>query len=544
VFEAGGDHVALAGSFDRMYWPGRAAYFGHSPRYRLSLYDARTRKRVGCFDAARFPINAVAFHPSEPVIAVGAGSYDGGYMFEGELVVWDYRSGEVRSLLAESREVAGCHFLRDGRLAVLLRPRHEEDFEGVDAFETFVTCVVDPREAPRRDPDGTDPRLVGLQPVDPRACGFDRVRNAAPPERSRRVAELAASWSGTFEERHRVWDVAWLDDDSLLLALDGCLAERWTADGRRRARHEGRDQGVQIFPGRPAIVHGIRPAEPPYVWRESALWTLDSDSARELKRFDRTLAFSRAADGSLLGRDTDSGRGRGGRGDLVLSRDGKVHRSLDLGGYDCFNHYLRLDGARRHLYLAGRPEEPHLEKRLMACSLDGERQEELWPWDVPPRQLMEGTACLAPGERLIASYRVYHPDPRRAEAFIESRSLADGRTSWRVPVEAAASSMAVALDRSCVIFALMSGRIGALDTGSAVCSGKSRPPSATHRPSSPRWPSAAIAWPPGRSAGEGSSSGSPERPQGSLSALRRGRCRGRRCRARCPRSRRRRCRRS
>ena len=63
VFESDTGLVALTGAFDSLYWPGRATYHRHALRYRLSLYDERARTRVGVLDDARFPINAIAFHP-------------------------------------------------------------------------------------------------------------------------------------------------------------------------------------------------------------------------------------------------------------------------------------------------------------------------------------------------------------------------------------------------------------------------------------------------------------------------------------------------
>jgi hypothetical protein len=89
--------VAICSAFDLLYWPGRALYDGHALRHRVSLYSSEFQHRVAVFDAARFPINDLAFHPSEPRLAVATGSYDGGYMFEGELLLWNRETGECRN---------------------------------------------------------------------------------------------------------------------------------------------------------------------------------------------------------------------------------------------------------------------------------------------------------------------------------------------------------------------------------------------------------------------------------------------------------------
>ena len=319
---------------------------------------------------------------------------------------------------------------------------------------------MDPSQPAQRDANG-DPRLAGLRPVDPRASGFDLAR---PP---RQLAELATSWSATFEERHRVWDIAWVDDDSIVLVLDGCLAERWSASGQRLARYEASEQGVQVFAGQPLLVHAMhRRASSPYGWGASSLWALGPDSPRELQRWTEAKSLSRAADGSMLGRDPGHGKSNA----VVLDGDGAARRSIDLGGYDCVNHYLRVDGWPRHLYLAGSESQCWLAKRLMASSPDGERQDELWPWDSADVHRMESVACLAPGDRLIAGYLRHHPHPGKGQAFVESRLLAGGETRWSVPVEAGVTAMVAMPARGCVVVALLSGRVAAhaLDTGALL----------------------------------------------------------------------------
>lgn len=36
---------------------------------------------------SRFPVHTMAFHPTLPVLVIGTGRYDGGYFFEGELLL-------------------------------------------------------------------------------------------------------------------------------------------------------------------------------------------------------------------------------------------------------------------------------------------------------------------------------------------------------------------------------------------------------------------------------------------------------------------------
>ncbi|MCP6756782.1 hypothetical protein NL533_34670, partial [Klebsiella pneumoniae] len=66
---------------------------------------------MALLDGLRWPINDLAFHPREPLLAVATGSYDGGWAFEGELVVWNWETGERAAPLGACREVDRCRFL-------------------------------------------------------------------------------------------------------------------------------------------------------------------------------------------------------------------------------------------------------------------------------------------------------------------------------------------------------------------------------------------------------------------------------------------------
>ncbi|WP_327129668.1 hypothetical protein [Streptomyces sp. NBC_01727] len=51
----------------------------------------------------------MAFHPRLPLLSVGSGDYDGGYFFEGELLLLDLETGSATSLIEHElgRQVLG-----------------------------------------------------------------------------------------------------------------------------------------------------------------------------------------------------------------------------------------------------------------------------------------------------------------------------------------------------------------------------------------------------------------------------------------------------
>lgn len=89
----------------------------------MAVYDSHDlscRAVLRC----RFPVHALAFHPTLPLLAVGTGSYDGGYFFEGELLLLNSETNVTVSSFEDGigREVLGLEWLDDHDLRLLLAP--------------------------------------------------------------------------------------------------------------------------------------------------------------------------------------------------------------------------------------------------------------------------------------------------------------------------------------------------------------------------------------------------------------------------------------
>lgn len=73
---------------------------------------------------SRHPVHAMAFHPTLAVLVVGTGAYDGGYFFEGELLLLHLETGEAASLIEHprGRQVLALEWLSDCDLSVVTAP--------------------------------------------------------------------------------------------------------------------------------------------------------------------------------------------------------------------------------------------------------------------------------------------------------------------------------------------------------------------------------------------------------------------------------------
>jgi hypothetical protein len=157
-----------------------------SPTTPVAVCRTRSFDRRASF-ASRFPVHAMAFHPSRPLLATGTGRYDGGYFFEGELLLLHLKTGVVVSLIEHEpgRQVLGLEWLDDQSLRVLMAP--PDDWRDEAAHGDGYVAVVHRRDwtaVPARSLTGRD--LAGSRTPPPRPH---------PPEAPHRAAaELRSIW--------------------------------------------------------------------------------------------------------------------------------------------------------------------------------------------------------------------------------------------------------------------------------------------------------------------------------------------------------------
>ncbi|KDN88210.1 hypothetical protein [Kitasatospora cheerisanensis] len=130
---------------------------------------------------SRFPVHALAFHPTEPLLAVGTGAYDGGYLFEGELLLLDWETGSATTLVEHDfgRQVLGLTWLDGQTLRVLMAPPDDHQ-DGRAHVEGHVAVVRRPnwRAAAPRSLTGAD--LAGPRVPAPAPRGGPRHVERSP----------------------------------------------------------------------------------------------------------------------------------------------------------------------------------------------------------------------------------------------------------------------------------------------------------------------------------------------------------------------------
>ncbi|MFG2994526.1 hypothetical protein ACGFZK_35390 [Streptomyces sp. NPDC048257] len=184
-------------------------------------------------------MRSLAFHPVLPLLAVGTGSYDGGYCFEGELLLVHLDTGEVVSALKHEREVLDVAWPSWTELRMVLAP--PDDWVDPGAREQGHTAVVS-----RADWGVVGARDIRAEEVDVPVAPYARPDRA--PRARRLLAKLAGAVGLDWAVRRRVWAVEGLADGRVLAALDGVLAESWLPSGQRQWAVGDEEGGRQLVP--------------------------------------------------------------------------------------------------------------------------------------------------------------------------------------------------------------------------------------------------------------------------------------------------------
>ena len=169
---------------------------------------------------SRCPVHTMAFHPTLPVLVVGTGGYDGGYFFEGELLLLNVETNATTSLIehAPGREVLALQWLSDRELSLVMAP--PDDWQDDAAHTEGHTAVVH-----RTDWATVPPRSITAEEL----AG---PRVAAPrPDGRHEARETLSRLAVECDPRGEVRAVQELSDGRIVATLVGVRAECWLPSG-------------------------------------------------------------------------------------------------------------------------------------------------------------------------------------------------------------------------------------------------------------------------------------------------------------------------
>lgn len=454
-------YIIVASSLNYTQWPARdiesRKYFG----VRVTIFDKITLEVLACTDAPRFSINDIAFHSQDTVLALATGDYDGGYSFEGELLLWNWATNEIRSILDSSVEVLRCRFSNnDETIDFITHPPDEGDFEEdcFDKFFYFENIPVSTFKYPVEFSNQVKPEDVNF---DMGEQDFDIVLE--------RLQSLAKTTGCDYEVRTCVWDLDWLDQDSLITTSDEHIIELWSLKEGRVFAEKGKSfNGFEIALLREENIAYINTVkninlhdfDEKHGYSKLLSFNLEEKTTKAFKEMDYPVTMSLSVHGSLLLRrasyDTE------GKKDLLIN--GQVETGLDLGHYDLFNHYIRINNQESLYCIQGKPKNQHENKHLVSVNPESKVETEHWPltWEEDNPHLMQGIACIL-DDKFISSFEYHHPSNFKFNGFIAARELSSGELLWSFGINAQTTVLETIEEYNLVFYALANGEIGLID---------------------------------------------------------------------------------
>ncbi|MFJ9365863.1 hypothetical protein ACIRRA_15805 [Nocardia sp. NPDC101769] len=469
------DLVAVGGDLGYLMWSGCTTADRRWRQYRVGIYGAQDL-RCRFVVESRWPVHSVAFHPTLQVVAVGTGAYDGGYSFEGELLILDLRSGQSTSVLCWAREVLHVEWAGERALRVVVAPPDDFPDGHYDAkAHSYAFSAVVERF------DWSNVAGGSVQPGELSGQQVEFQRPATGVEASRGIESLAALIGQRWQPRLRVWDVQELPDGRVLACGEGVLAESWLPDGqlewRVRDEEGGRqlvvragqlDAWVNVERGQWRWVDEERVTESPLVVRVS----LADGKVLDSLRLDSSVTLTTRDDGWLALRSTDSHR----QGWLALIRPAgqTPEERVPFGGFDAGNHVFPIRHSTQLLFLQGKDrEEPWQGKCVVTvdpAGRDGEsRVRELFPleWDTERAGHLFGGPGIevgSAGNRDLVHAGTVHDGAGLlpGNVFVVRRSGLYGAVRWVFTADFPATALDG--DENTVYVAFNSGELVALHT--------------------------------------------------------------------------------
>jgi hypothetical protein len=400
-----GDLVAVGGEDERLYWPGNSL-FSDIPGHRLGLYrDGVCQWLI----EPSHPVQSTAFHPELPLLAIGTGRYDGGYFFEGQLLLLDLITGKVIDTMRESREIRRVEWSDDGQtLRLLVAPVGDYELEELAHTHAYPIEVT-----------GDDwMRWPQIQlPAAANSLVECPVPTAAAPSPS------GIEWSG----RTRVWAVECLSDGRILAALDGREVECWAADGRLDWEIAEGSSGRQLVVAEDEATAWVC-SEWPYDQSRGAetskdLVLLATGRIIDEVEYDVSTTMTAAA-GWIALRGTQRTSSRL----TFIGPDRQLSEGPELTGFDSLNHPFAIRRSTELLFLAGDERTPHHNKWVVSADPVRSTVRRLFPLD------WQGTRHLYGGPGLMLDGDLIHAatdhDRRPDGAFVVRRRLSDGSPRW------------------------------------------------------------------------------------------------------------------
>jgi hypothetical protein len=238
-----GRYIAIAGTVADYAWHATSLL------NRVFVYDAASLDPIADIDTGEYPINDVAWHSVETILAIGTGHYDGGFYFQGDLTLYDLRERRRARLFSlkgspSGRQVVACAFQKDGSLGIQAMPA-----EGPGPLTSYrVQSFSIPESLWRRFEERAIPPFEYFEESPLPRTGWEVVQEQWPDTQPimNELAGMAATRGRLYEPRWMASKVAWAPDGRVLAVRNRTALEAWQLDGTLSFHIPHRSDGMRV----------------------------------------------------------------------------------------------------------------------------------------------------------------------------------------------------------------------------------------------------------------------------------------------------------
>ncbi len=388
----------------------------------LSLYKSDSLELVAHIDSLKYPVNDVDYHEKKKLILIGTGSYDGGYFFEGELLIFDLKSKSLIKIIEDNREFTKCKFIGN-EIEFIVNPTHDLDNEDytnksykipLDTLRVFQLKDLNP---------------IKIQPHDENSFNYESYQERLQ-EIPNKLSNYCNQLNKNFIHKSLAWDIVFFGDDKLLIGYsNGKIGILEILNEKIDIKSISKNgECAQVFINIDTEVAIINRS-----YRH-----IDSDNHNTVYEYNTstgmmnqvangTFMLSKSNSGKYLARQTDYQNKN--RNDIIFDSSFKKIMERRLGHYDLFNHYIRIDNSENLYALVGNPKEQHQNKRLIEINPSTLSEQTLFELERQPNHYNNLNGILS-DDIFIIEGNIYNPNPYQKN--YELRGIKkNGEVIWR-----------------------------------------------------------------------------------------------------------------
>ncbi|MCL2714972.1 MAG: hypothetical protein FWD68_10415 [Alphaproteobacteria bacterium] len=288
---------------------------------------------------------------------------------------------------------------------------------------------------------------------------------------------------GDLRRRGPIWDIAALGPERVGVVHDDCHLEIVRRDGTVALITGPEGYGVQVFAAPVPMVHvgsfRWKQNVPEDTVTRATLCRIEDETLHPIVSCDRACTFSVSQDGLVLVRGPPPDKGRKSVSrmatDVILNPATGTATRCNLGHFDVFNNFLRIDGAPHLFFVQGTPPDNPARQYLCSIAPNGTVRRH-WPVLVDdgkePNCASHAMECSfawlrdKAGEALVAAGR-HWTGRADCKGFFYRRDLPSGREAWRHVTGAVPAAIKCVPGRDIVLAAFLDGGLWAVrsDTG-------------------------------------------------------------------------------